>query len=124
VKILDIENPTPDLVDLEARGRLGEINRVYRAMREAHQNEYRTFWYLPNTNLRPAEEINAVLAQMDQLTPTGSAQYFARAWSLVQFLISSEFNSALSDNEKLAPADYLPPLELIDTPEGGKRVAS
>lgn len=123
MEIISIAEPQPNLVDLEARGRLKEVNRLYRAMREAHSNEYRTFWYLPDTSLRSVEEINAVLTKMDELTPLGSTQYFGRAWSLVQFLLASESNSALADEEKLSTSEYLPPLALVDTPEGGKRVA-
>ena len=122
--ILQINDPQPDLVDLEARGRLKEVNRLYREMRQAHQNEYRTFWYRPDTSLRSAAEINAVLAKMDELTPLGSTQYFGRAWSLVQFLLASEANSALLIEEKLDPSQYLPPLSLVDTPQGGKRVSA
>lgn len=122
MKIIDIQPQQPDLVDIEARGRLSEVNRIYFEMRQAHQNEYRTFWYRPDTSLRTVEEINAVLAKMDELTPLGSTQYFGRAWSLVQFLLASEESSALSAQEKMQTSDYLPPLALVETSEGGRRV--
>jgi len=120
--IISISYPQPDLVDLEARGRLKEVNRLYGEIRKSHYVEFRTFWYQPDGNLRPISEINAVLAKMDELTPLGSAQYFGRAWSLVQFLLASEASSALSEQEKMQTSDYLPPLTLVDTEQGGKRV--
>lgn len=120
--IIPIAAQQPDLVDLEARGRLKEVNRVYKAMRDAHENEFRTFWYRPDTSLRSVEEINAVLAKMDELTPYGSAQYFGRAWSLVQFLLASEQSSALPEEQKMQTSDYMPPLAIVDTEQGGKRV--
>ena len=122
MNILTIADQQPDLVDMEARGRLLEVNRLYRAMREAHQNEYKTFWYNPDTSIRSVDVINAELAKMDELAPLGSAQYFGRAWSLVQFLLASETNSGLADDEKLTTDQYMPPLPIVDTEQGGKRV--
>lgn len=122
MNILPIQEQQVDLVDLVARGRLKEINRIYQLCREAHYNEYKNFWYNPDTSVRSVDVINAELAKMDELAPLGSAQYFGRAWSLVQFLLASEANSGLADSEKLTTDQYMPPLPIVDTEQGGKRV--
>lgn len=66
--------------------------------------QFQAFWY-PQGRLRSVAEVNAILAEMDRVSPGQSAKYFAAANQLAS-LILSVVPDALVEPQWMPPYDY------------------
>ena len=104
----------PNPIELEARGRIADINRLYDTNRSSHQNGFRTFWYKSGTDeLRSAAELNDLLAAMDAIQPGASSLMFQLAWLQSQFLVNAEQAVGLDSGLRLSEDNILPKRNLV-----------
>lgn len=87
----------------QASDRLNAANMLFQHMLNAQKTEFKAFWYNESV-LRSKEEINAMLAAMDAVSPGQSSKYFTIAKQLVDFLLAI-------DPFCIRPFDWMPPYE-------------
>lgn len=71
---------------------------------ETQTSQFQAFWY-PQGMLRPKDEVNAILVEMDRVSPGQSAKYFSAANQLA-LLIISVVPDALVEPQWMPPYAY------------------
>ena len=80
-------------------------NTLLVQLQQSRREAFQLFWY-PGGQKRTKEDVNAILAAMDEASPGQSAQFFAAAKELVDLILSLDPGS-------LGDADWMPPYEYI-----------
>jgi hypothetical protein len=104
--------PPPKAIDapelLLANSILESGNQLLANLKKYRQEQYKSFWY-DSGRLRTADEINAILIQMDLAEVGQSAKFFASAVGLVQLILAIDPGS-------LSDADWFPKYEYTVDP--------
>lgn len=89
---------------IDAATVLETSNDLLRNLQDKQREAFRFFWY-PNGQLRSKEDVNAILASMDEASPGQSAKFFVAAKALADLILSMAPGS-LGDDDWTPPYEY------------------